>query len=384
MKKPKVLISTNIAPLYVQPLWELLVQSNIIDFDFISSVKSTAGIATIDNNSFKLNKSIWKNVKNIYFKNALIYQKGLIQYVYKKNYDIYIFSGEMYNISTWISCFICKLKKKKIIFWGHGYYGDELGVKKIFRILFYKIPDINFLYGNRSKDLLEKMGFEQDRLVTVFNSLDYDKLKIIRENIDINYLSKLKRNLFPNSFDYPVIVFVGRLTKEKKIALLLNSIYLLKKDGVIFNLLIIGDGIDKNNIVDLSNSLQLTQHINFYGSCYDDSITGNLLLLSDVCVSPGHVGLTAIHSMSLGIPVITHNNFAKQAPEVEAIKQNYTGLFFKENDANDLAKVILDFVHIKKSIEFRINCINEVELNFTPLNQYNLITNSILKILESD
>jgi glycosyltransferase involved in cell wall biosynthesis len=290
----------------------------------------------------------------------------------------------MYNISTWISCFICKLKKKKIIFWGHGYYGDELGVKKIFRILFYKIPDINFLYGNRSKDLLEKMGFEQDRLVTVFNSLDYDKLKIIRENIDINYLSKLKRNLFPNSFDYPVIVFVGRLTKEKKIALLLNSIYLLKKDGVIFNLLIIGDGIDKNNIVDLSNSLQLTQHINFYGSCYDDSITGNLLLLSDVCVSPGHVGLTAIHSMSLGIPVITHNNFAKQAPEVEAIKQNYTGLFFKENDANDLAKVILDFVHIKKSIEFRINCINEVELNFTPLNQYNLITNSILKILESD
>jgi hypothetical protein len=84
VKKPKVLISTNIAPLYVQPLWELLVQSNIIDFDFISSVKSTAGIATIDNNSFKLNKSIWKNVKNIYFKNALIYQKGLIQYVYKK------------------------------------------------------------------------------------------------------------------------------------------------------------------------------------------------------------------------------------------------------------------------------------------------------------
>jgi len=382
LKKPKVLISTNIAPLYVKPLWGLLSNSQIIDFDFIFSKKSKDGIETIDYINFNLMNLNWNNVSNYYIKKALIFQKGLIKYVYNHDYDVYIFSGEMYNISTWISSIICKIKGKKIVYWGHGYYGDERGLKKILRLLFYKIPDLHFLYGTRSKNILEKNGLDYNKLITVYNSLDYDNLKIIRENKNVNYLKKLKLSLFPFSHNLPILIFIGRLTIEKKIHLLLYSIHKLRQQGHKFNTLIVGDGNERKKLVDLTNLLNINEHINFFGSCYDDHITGNLLLLSDMCVSPGHVGLTAIHAMSLGVPVITHNNFCKQAPEVEAIKQGYTGFYFKENDVNDLSNTILSFIQTKKAIDFKSNCIKEIELYFTPANQYKCITSAIISILD--
>lgn len=61
---------------------------------------------------------------------------------------------------------------------------------------------------------------------------------------------------------------------------------------------------------------------------------------ADVCVSPGNVGLTAIHSLTYGCPVITHNNFPFQGPEFESIIQGKTGDFFQENDVNSLADTI--------------------------------------------
>ena len=57
-----------------------------------------------------------------------------------------------------------------------------------------------------------------------------------------------------------------------------------------------------------------------------------------MCVSPGNVGLTAIHSLTYGTPVLTHDDFNFQMPEAEAIKENISGIFFRINNANDLSK----------------------------------------------
>ena len=67
---------------------------------------------------------------------------------------------------------------------------------------------------------------------------------------------------------------------------------------------------------------------------------GEMFYNADVCVSPGNVGLTAIHSLTYGCPVITHNNFPFQGPEFESIIQGKTGDFFQENDVNSLADTI--------------------------------------------
>ena len=55
-------------------------------------------------------------------------------------------------------------------------------------------------------------------------------------------------------------------------------------------------------------------------------------------VSPGNVGLTAMHALVYGIPVISHSNAAAQMPEFEAITPGLTGELFKENDVFSLCE----------------------------------------------
>ena len=53
-------------------------------------------------------------------------------------------------------------------------------------------------------------------------------------------------------------------------------------------------------------------------------------------MSIGNIGLTAIHSLSFGTPVASHDNFENQMPEVEAIIDGENGFLFEENNSNDL------------------------------------------------
>lgn len=72
---------------------------------------------------------------------------------------------------------------------------------------------------------------------------------------------------------------------------------------------------------------RVDKNVWFYGSCYDEQTNAELIYNADMCVAPGNVGLTAIHAMTFGCPVITHSDFKWQMPEFEAIHPGKTGDF---------------------------------------------------------
>ena len=86
-----------------------------------------------------------------------------------------------------------------------------------------------------------------------------------------------------------------------------------------------------------------------------------------MCVVPGDVGLTAIHSMMFGTPVISHNYFPTQGPEFEAIIPDETGAFFEHENVDSLAEVIQKwFSEHSNREEVRHNCYSEIDNNWTP------------------
>jgi glycosyltransferase involved in cell wall biosynthesis len=91
-------------------------------------------------------------------------------------------------------------------------------------------------------------------------------------------------------------------------------------------------------------------------------------------VSPGNVGLTAIHSLSFGTPVCTHSNFFNQMPEVEVIEEGVTGCFFEENNIESLDNVISKWVNFPKDRSvIRDNCYQIIDDLYNPYNQLNVI-----------
>ena len=261
----------------------------------------------------------------------VIWQKGVIIEIIKKRPDKIILLGEMNVISNWLIAIISKYLKIEVIFWGHGLYGNEKLFKKFLRITFLRLADKHLLYGERARGIMIKNGFDPLKLFVIYNSLDFEKQN--------KHFKKLENKLFKEEKENLKLIFIGRLTKNKKLDILIKAIKMAKKP---IELKIIGEGQEKKNLIELVKKYNL-QNIYFLGEIFDEEVISEKIYYSDLCVSPGNIGLTAIHSLTYGTPVLTHDDFNFQMPEVEASEENLSGIFFRINNTNDLSEKLNTF-----------------------------------------
>lgn len=351
-------------------------------YTFFSGTTSQGGVATI--NSKNLVSDVvngegvrWKKVRNWWLGSIILIQPEVIGLGVKSKFDCVIYLGSMYHISTWISVILAKLTGKRVLMWTHGYLRDEPGLKGYIREIFYRLADGLLLYGHRGRKFLENRNFESARLHVVYNSLDYNLQKNIRSKWGAVQLSELRKANFLNS-DFPILVYSGRITGKKGLDLIFRAQLELERMGLSVNVLVIGDGPDRAKLEEFITISSLLDNVKFIGACYDEDIIGPLLMMSDICVAPGEVGLTCIHSMTYGTPVITHDNPNLQGPEWEAIVPGTTGALFHKGDLNSLVSTIFDWV---KAARFRSDvasdCIRAVEKCYTPEYQLEVMNRAV-------
>lgn len=369
----KIYNFTNIASHYRSLLWSKLLNSQEFDFHFLFGTNTSLNIETIDfdRESFESQKQKLHSLKNRWIRGKyLIWQSGAIVRCLVDKMNIAIFLGEFQILSTWVCVLICKVRRIKVVFWTHGLYGNESTLIRKLRILFYKTADQLLVYERRPAKLLMQEGIDSSKIKVIFNSLDYDLHKKLREKLDSN--SRRLSTCFGNP-ELPYLIFVGRLTRIKNIELVIKAIHKIGPENKL-NLLILGDGNHKKELLNLVQELDVENHVYFYGACYDEEILAELIYNAVLCVSPGNVGLTAIHALSYGTPVCTHNNFHNQMPEVEAVTDGFTGCFFKENDLDSLIAAILHWcIKNTNKMEIRKRCYKVIDELYNPYNQLKVI-----------
>ena len=146
------------------------------------------------------------------------------------------------------------------------------------------------------------------------------------------------------------------------------------------NLTFIGDGAMRQDLENRVNSLGLRDRVWFYGACYDEIVNAEFVYNADLCVAPGNIGLTAMHTMVFGTPVLSHNDFKWQMPEFEAIHPGITGDFFERDNVDDIAKTIKNWFDKNgaKRDEIRRNCMNEIDTQWNPYFQIDVLKKNIV------
>ena len=316
-------------------------------------------------------------VNRIVIKSPLYWQPGVLSML-REDFDSYIILGDIYCLSTWIFALFARfMRNKRVYFWTHGVYGDENKIASFIKKFFFNLCDSVFLYGNRAKQLLENAGFDGNRLHVIYNSLDYDRqCEILRSTPK----SDIHLKHFGNN--YPTIIYIGRIQERKHVSLLFDLVAKLHSTySQPVNLVLVGTGNNMESLVNRATKLGIADSIWFYGASYDEEKNCELIRNADVCVTPGDIGLTAIHSMTYGCPVITHDKFEIQGPEFEAIIPDVTGDFYKYGDLNDLCVKTLKW--IKKVRENReaitVACRNEIAAHWNPHKQIEIIKNVLYK-----
>lgn len=167
---------------------------------------------------------------------------------------------------------------------------------------------------------------------TIYNGVDTDKFKPVH-NYHKNEIIQL--------------ISVGRLEKVKNYSLLLRAISILlkKKKYSNFNLTIVGDGSQYNDLSSMINEYELHPWVTLLGA--KDNIA-ELLNLADVFVLPSFsegLSCSILEAMSCGLPILASDVGGNR----EIIVPNKTGWLFKSNDIADLVNK-LDFLMRNKQI----------------------------------
>jgi len=303
--------------------------------------------------------------------------KGLTGMLWNRDdFDAYVMVGAPMCISVYVLCALLKVfhPKKSIIFWTHGWYGKESRSERFIKKIFLRMADELLLYGNYAKGLLIKQGFKSEKLHVIHNSLSYDVQLELRQRM---MATDIYKKHFGNN--EPILLFIGRLTPVKKLDMLVDAVRILNTKGKKYNLVFVGNGSERDALEKKVKEQRMEKQVWFYGSCYDETTNAELIYNADLCVSPGNIGLTAIHVMMFGCPAITHNDFAYQMPEFEAIVPYKTGGFFERGNVESLANSIEDWYRINggKRELIRHYCYKEIDEKWTPRYQMSVIKSII-------
>lgn len=357
MKNKKICLIASSAPLYRKMIYTYM--GKVLGCDFILGAGPTKQM-----NIYDLPNKVIPIYSKYFFGTSCYLDCGAV--TNSKDYETLILCMGIRSITEWLILFLALFRRQKTYIWSHGWLGKETPLKRFLGRIYYGMANGVFIYNERSTILMKKEGIKPRKLHTIYNSLDYDAQLILRQkvrtlNIYHEHFGNENRN----------IVFIGRLTSVKRFDLLLDAVALLKKQGEIVNVTFIGDGVERENMERRVNYLDIRAQVWFYGACYDEKTNAEMISNADLCVSPGNIGLTAIHVMMFGCPAITNDDFDHQMPEFEAIRDGKTGTFFKANDSNSLADAISKWFkqHASNRDEVRKACYGEIDCKWNPHNQ---------------
>ena len=318
-------------------------------------------------------------LRNYGFKGLTI-QTGILRSILSREFDALIFLSNPHILTTWIYALVARILGVKVFYWTHGWLANRSNAKEKLRDIFYRLADHLLLYETRAKEIGIRRGFKPEKLTVIYNSLDFEAQEAIYEFCANTHPSLISGG--PKSLETNDIYFccVARLIPSCRLDILIRAVAELNRlTGSSYPVVLVGTGPERESLVSLAEHLSV--RLIMIGETYDETLIGSIIYHSRAVVSPGKVGLTAIHGLTFGTPVITHGDFDTQFPEHAAITHGETGSFFRKNDVQDLTRVLAEWLNRPKTDDERSACRSIVKSVYNPKNEAQLIRQPILREL---
>jgi glycosyltransferase involved in cell wall biosynthesis len=139
--------------------------------------------------------------------------------------------------------------------------------------------------------------------------------------------------------DTPILLFVGRLDKEKNVNVVLYAVEKALKEAN-FHFVVAGHGAESNKLRRLASKLGIQEKVTFAGFV-PDALLPSLYAAADCFVIAGIAELqciVAMEAMATGLPVLG----ARAVALPELISQGENGYLFEPGDVNELSRRIVE------------------------------------------
>lgn len=254
---------------------------------------------------------------------------------------------------------LCILKARMrgtgIVFFGHGFSKNDSPARKRIRNFLGARADCLLVYSESIRQSLIGEGFAPERVFVAPNSVDQTDIQGARRDwlarpADLDSFRRQNDLGQPSpslASPAPVLIFCARLDPLRRLDLLLDALPAVAREHPGVQLIIIGAGEDQSRLREQAARLNILDpadaraaRVRFLGPIYDETNLAPWFLSSHLMVFPSHMGLSVLHSMGYGVPVVTCDNPVKHGPEFDVIKPGVNGDVYRDGDTADLAQKV--------------------------------------------
>lgn len=209
--------------------------------------------------------------------------------------------------------FMARVASKNNCLWVHADYkslleNNEYKVKEFYKdVLHEKFKKIIFVSNEARESYLDIFPERKQFTFVINNIIDYEKIRRLSQ-AEIDLVRDTRLTTFIN---------VGRHDeKQKKISRIIEAAEMLKKDGLAFRVLLVGDGDNSNDYKKLVKEKNLENEVFFLGRKKNPypyfKISDCLVLSSDYEGYP----VVFVEAFTLGLPIIT-TDVSDSSEEIE-------------------------------------------------------------------
>lgn len=225
------------------------------------------------------------------------------------------------------------------VLWGHGYSKQERPRKLKLRERQGKLADALVFYDQRTAAGFERRHPRFEGAFVAKNTIDLDAIESARARHaasgaaaehtwrDLGFgVPFLERR-------GPIALHVSRLADDNGVEVLIDATARVPD----MTSVVVGAGPREARLRALAEAAGVQERVRFVGDRYREDELAPLFALADLFVYPKNVGLSLIHALAYGVPVLTGDDLASHNPEVCALEDGVNGALFRHGDAAALA-----------------------------------------------
>ncbi len=229
----------------------------------------------------------------------------------------------------------------RTILWGHGFSKREHWLRRRFRNQLISRADAVLVYNHGARNALIDEGYDAERIFVALNAIDQTPVRAATKHW-LNQPAELDAFRQQHGIDPDAAaVFVARLVPGRGLDLLIRAFRLVSDERPNARLILIGDGPAAEPLRELADSLDLSDAVIMPGAIYDNLDLAPWMLSAAVCAYPRAIGLSAMHVLGYGLPIITSDDMDAHAPEIECLRSDENALFYTDGDTRAFADAIL-------------------------------------------
>ncbi|MFN2383271.1 MAG: glycosyltransferase family 4 protein [Gemmatimonadota bacterium] len=260
--------------------------------------------------------------------NAWVVQRGLLGALRQRRPRAVIAEFNPRIVSNLAALGYARLTGLPFLWWGHGLSPTSGRFARRVRAWLARRADGVILYDAAQVRALVGLGVPADQLIVAPNAIDTEAIAGLAAPWEAG--------------PRPLVLYVGRLIRAKKVALLIEAFAsALPRLPAGTQLMIIGDGAERTALERLAGARGVSAAVTFTGEVLDEVRLAPLFNRAWVSVSPGYVGLAAIHSLAYGVPLVIAAD-EPHSPEIGAVEAGINARLVPSDAPAALAAALID------------------------------------------